>query len=397
VEQATLSLAREGASDRMLAVDLRRADIESALESADDGKVELLLDIAAREADGGSVERHALTVDCTIADLERMLESSADTIRVGFDAEALARAIREPDIEAHGLREKMAVLAVVVATTGSVVGSAQAMPTHVQGGGTGTVITDVRDMPGDSMIASQSLGEHAGQMASPAIISAAQAAQPSGGTAVHDSAADTLAASAAASQSGAPVHDMAADTLSASAAASQSGAPVHDMAADTLSASAAASQSGAPVHDMAADTLSASAAASQSGAPVHDMAADTLSASAAASQSGAPVHDMAADSLAASSGPAAAPVRDLPGEAARSVAAGEPVVVARDFPAEAATGQPVLADSSKAPPASSQGSSGIDLPAIDGTQFVVVGAIALALIGAAFAATGVNRRTPKPS
>ena len=334
MEQATLSLAREGASDRMLAVDLRRADIESALESADDGKVELLLDIAAREADGGSVERHALTVDCTIADLERMLESSADTIRVGFDAEALARAIREPDIEAHGLREKMAVLAVVVATTGSVVGSAQAMPTHVQGGGTGTVITDVRDMPGDSMIASQSLGEHAGQMASPAIISAAQAAQPSGGTAVHDSAADTLAASAAASQSGAPVHDMAADTLSASAAASQSGAPVHDMAAD---------------------------------------------------------------SLAASSGPAAAPVRDLPGEAARSVAAGEPVVVARDFPAEAATGQPVLADSSKAPPASSQGSSGIDLPAIDGTQFVVVGAIALALIGAAFAATGVNRRTPKPS
>ena len=334
MEQATLSLAREGASDRMLAVDLRRADIESALESADDGKVELLLDIAAREADGGSVERHALTVDCTIADLERMLESSADTIRVGFDAEALARAIREPDIEAHGLREKMAVLAVVVATTGSVVGSAQAMPTHVQGGGTGTAITDVRDMPGDSMIASQSLGEHAGQRASPAIISAAQAGPPSGGTAVHDSAADTLAASVAASQSGAPVHDMAADTLSASAAASQSGAPVHDMAAD---------------------------------------------------------------SLAASSGPAAAPVRDLPGEAARSVAAGEPVVVARDFPAEAATGQPVLADSSKAPPASSQGSSGIDLPAIDATQFVVVGAIALALIGAAFAATGVNRRTPKPS
>ena len=334
MEQATLSLAREGASDRMLAVDLRRADIESALESADDGKVELLLDIAAREPDGGSVERHSLTVDCTIADLERMLESSSDTVRVGFDAEALARAIREPDIEAHGLREKMAVLAVVVATTGSVVGSAQAMPTHVQGGGTGTAITDVRDMPGDSMIASQSLGEHAGQMASPAIISAAQSSQPSGGTAVHDSAADTLAASAAASQSGAPVHDMAADTLSASAAASQSGAPVHDMAAD---------------------------------------------------------------SLAASSGPAAAPVRDLPGEAARSVAAGEPVVVARDFPAEAATGQPVLADSSKAPPASSQGSSGIDLPAIDGTQFVVVGAIALALIGAAFAATGVNRRTPKPS
>src|SRR6476619_7555215 len=222
----------------MLAVDIRRADIESALESSGGGSVELLLDIAARDLEGGGpADRHTLSVDCTSADLERLLDGHSDTIRVGFDAEALARAIREPDIEAHGLREKMAVLAVVVSTTGSVVGSAQAMPAHVQGGGTGTAITDVRDMPGDSMIASQSLGEHAGQMASPAIISAAQSSQPSGGTAVHDSAADTLAASAAASQSGAPVHDMAADTLSASAAASQSGAPEHASAAATLSAS----------------------------------------------------------------------------------------------------------------------------------------------------------------
>jgi hypothetical protein len=148
---------------------------------------------------------------------------------------------------------------------------------------------------------------------------------------------------------------------------------------------------------MAADTLSASAAASQSGAPVHDSAADTLSASAAASQSGAPVHDSAADSLAASSGPAAAPVRDFPGDVARAVAAGDTVPVARDLPGEVAAGQPVLADSSKAPPVTSQGSSGIDLPGIDAAQFVVVGGIALALIGAAFAAAGVNRRTPKPS
>jgi hypothetical protein len=148
---------------------------------------------------------------------------------------------------------------------------------------------------------------------------------------------------------------------------------------------------------MAADTLSASAAASQSGAPVHDMAADTLSASAAASQSGAPVHDMAADSLAASTGPAAAPVRDFPGEAARSAAAGETVVTARDFPAEAASGSPVLADSSKAPPVTNQSSGSISSDGIDATQFVAVGAIALALIGAAFAAAGVSRRAPKPS
>jgi hypothetical protein len=334
VEQATLSLARAGASDdRMLAVDIRRADIESALESSGGGSVELLLDIAARDLEGGGpADRHTLSVDCTSADLERLLDGHSDTVRVGFDAEALARAIQEPDTEAHGLREKMAVLAVVVATTGTVVGSAQAMPVQGGGGG-GTTITDVRDMPADSMMASQSLGEHAGQMASPAIVSAAQATQPSGGTAIHDSAADTLAA----------------------------------------------------------------AAATESGAPVHDMAADTLSASAAASQSGAPVHDMAADSLAASTGPAAAPVRDFPGEAARSAAAGETVVTARDFPAEAASGSPVLADSSKAPPVTNQSSGSISSDGIDATQFVAVGAIALALIGAAFAAAGVSRRAPKPS
>ena len=83
----------------------------------------------------GTTRRHTLAVGCTLADLERMLEDAGDSVRVSFDAEALARAI-DPDIEAHGLREKMAVLAVVVATTGAAAGSAQAMPTLAgQGGG----------------------------------------------------------------------------------------------------------------------------------------------------------------------------------------------------------------------------------------------------------------------
>ena len=349
MEQATLSLARAGASDdRMLAVDIRRADIESALESSGGGSVELLLDIAARDLEGGGpADRHTLSVDCTSADLERLLDGHSDTVRVGFDAEALARAIQEPDTEAHGLREKMAVLAVVVATTGTVVGSAQAMPVQGGGGG-GTTITDVRDMPADSMMASQSLGEHAGQMASPAIVSAAQATQPSGGTAIHDSAADTLAA-AAATESGAPVHDMAADTLGAAVASTPSGAPVHDMASDTLGAAVVSTPSGAPVHDMASDTLSSVAAT-----PSHDMASDTLGPTV---ESGTPARDLPADSVAASTAP-------------------------RTATAAAAAGQ---------------SSGSISSDGIDATQFVAVGAIALALIGAAFAAAGVSRRAPKPS
>jgi len=332
----------------MLAVDIRRADIESALESSGGGSVELLLDIAARDLEGGGpADRHTLSVDCTSADLERLLDGHSDTVRVGFDAEALARAIQEPDTEAHGLREKMAVLAVVVATTGTVVGSAQAMPVQGGGGG-GTTITDVRDMPADSMMASQSLGEHAGQMASPAIVSAAQATQPSGGTAIHDSAADTLAA-AAATESGAPVHDMASDTLGAAVASTPSGAPVHDMASDTLGAAVASTPSGAPVHDMASDTLSSVAAT-----PSHDMASDTLGPTV---ESGTPARDLPADSVAASTAP-------------------------RTATAAAAAGQ---------------SSGSISSDGIDATQFVAVGAIALALIGAAFAAAGVSRRAPKPS
>ena len=59
-QQGTLSLAPARGSavpDDGLAIDLRRADIETALGSADDGVVELLLDLEAREVDGGATRR----------------------------------------------------------------------------------------------------------------------------------------------------------------------------------------------------------------------------------------------------------------------------------------------------------------------------------------------------
>ena len=158
-QQATLSLALTDApavpDNRRLAIDLRRHDIETALRSADDG-LELLLDLEAGEVNGGTTRHHTLAIGCTREDLERMLENAGDDVSVGFDADALARAIRDPDTEAHGLREKMAVLAVVLATTGAAAGSAQAMPTlGGQGGGSdGTALTSTRDMPADSMSAS---------------------------------------------------------------------------------------------------------------------------------------------------------------------------------------------------------------------------------------------------
>jgi hypothetical protein len=160
-QQATLSLALAGGGTAPgLAVDLDRVDIETALGSGDQESIELLLELEARQADGGATRRHTLAVGCTPADLEWMLKDAGDSVRLSFDAEALERAIRTPDTEAHGLREKMAVVALVVATTGAAAGGAQAMPVTGGHGGGGTAITSVRDMPADSINAAT---ENSGQ------------------------------------------------------------------------------------------------------------------------------------------------------------------------------------------------------------------------------------------
>jgi hypothetical protein len=154
--QATLSLARADgvavSENRRLAIDISRADIETALRRADDD-LELVLDLEAGEVNGGATRRHTLAIGCTREDFERMMENDSDNVSVSFNAEALALAIGEADVEAHSLREKMAVLAVVVATTGAAAGSAQAMPVHGGGSG-GATVTSTRDMPADSVSAS---------------------------------------------------------------------------------------------------------------------------------------------------------------------------------------------------------------------------------------------------
>ena len=230
----SLTLARGSAvPDHGLAIDLRRADIETALGSADDGVVELLLDLEAREVDGGTTRHQTLAVGCTPADLERMLEDASDSVRVSFDAEALAQAI-DPDIEAHGLREKMAVLAVVVATTGAAAGSAQAMPSlGGQGGGSGATVASARDMPADSLSASAASTEGAAATrANPSDAAAARIAQDArlAEQARLDSYRDVLPSGHHAAPLG--VTDPSRDLPSDSARASQA-TPVGRIAAGT--------------------------------------------------------------------------------------------------------------------------------------------------------------------
>jgi hypothetical protein len=123
--QATLSL--EPVVDGGPIVDMARDEVSAALESARGGQAELLLELEARETDGATT-RHTIALDCTAADLERLLAGADDRVLIRFDADALGQAIDTSDVEAHGLREKMAVVAMVVATTGAAAGTAQAMP-----------------------------------------------------------------------------------------------------------------------------------------------------------------------------------------------------------------------------------------------------------------------------
>ena len=128
--QATLTIEpATGAGipgERGLTVDLARTDIEAARASAGGGLAELLLELETRDRDGDA-SRHTLVLGCTAADLDRLLADNDDNVLIRFDAEGLGRAITT-DVEAHGLREKMAVVAMVVATTGAAAGAAQAMP-----------------------------------------------------------------------------------------------------------------------------------------------------------------------------------------------------------------------------------------------------------------------------
>ena len=156
-QQATLSLADSaaGLGDRGLAVDLRRADIETALGSADDGLVELLLDLrpASRMAARPGATRWRSAARRPIWSGSRGVgrQHPSQLRRGGVGA-------RDPRPRDRGswAAQKMAVVAVVVATTGAAAGGAQAMPTlgGQSGGSGGTTVTSTRDMPADSISAS---------------------------------------------------------------------------------------------------------------------------------------------------------------------------------------------------------------------------------------------------
>jgi hypothetical protein len=110
---------------RGLAATVSRAEVEKALRS-DEGPVDLLLDVERATSEGRETQRIALGWEPQ--DLERLLETTeASEISLTFD-EGELQSLLDEDVEAHGMRETLAVLTVAAGMAAAGAGSAFASP-----------------------------------------------------------------------------------------------------------------------------------------------------------------------------------------------------------------------------------------------------------------------------
>ena len=114
-----------------LVTTISRTEVEQALAAEE--PPDLVLDIT-----GTSEGTRSIAVAWKRDDLERLLrEATGDSIQLTFDRTAIEQAL-EDDVEAHGLRQKVAILAVALTAVGGVAGSASAMPMSQGGGSSAT-------------------------------------------------------------------------------------------------------------------------------------------------------------------------------------------------------------------------------------------------------------------
>jgi hypothetical protein len=116
---------------------IRRDEVERAL--AADEPPEMQVEVI-RAADGGDVTAHAVSLAWDREALEELLHATDDEdIALRFDADELDAAVAaDDDVEAHGLRERAAVLAVAATAAAGLAGQAPARPLDAGGGSTVT-------------------------------------------------------------------------------------------------------------------------------------------------------------------------------------------------------------------------------------------------------------------
>jgi hypothetical protein len=107
---------------RSIVATIARDDVEEALRSHE--PVELLLDVERVAADGDGRETGRLALGWEPEDLERLLaEAGGSEITLSFDERELQRLL-DADVDAHGMRERVAVLTVVAGLAAAGAGSA---------------------------------------------------------------------------------------------------------------------------------------------------------------------------------------------------------------------------------------------------------------------------------
>ena len=154
--RATLVEPSAGGDLDGFTITVPRGQVEEAL-GAEDGEAELLLDVVRGE--NGEGERRRVAVALTRDDLERMIREARDD-RVAFviPPDSLEQAF-ESDVEAHGLREAAAVLAIAIVAGGGA-GAAQASVDNLGGmaGGSGDSYAAIESARVDTGVADRFAG-----------------------------------------------------------------------------------------------------------------------------------------------------------------------------------------------------------------------------------------------
>src|SRR5437868_13771098 len=98
---------RTVSDERTFVATIDRDEVEKAFRS--DEPVDLLLDVERVAADGSGRETERVALAWEPQDLERLLAQSGGEITLTFD-EAELRELLEADVDAHGMRERLAVV-----------------------------------------------------------------------------------------------------------------------------------------------------------------------------------------------------------------------------------------------------------------------------------------------
>jgi hypothetical protein len=343
-----------------------RAEIEEALETNDDSFA-LWFDVAR----GDDAAR--LTVELTTSEAEELLRrSSGDDVMVALGAGGIVDLFEDPDVEAHGMREKIVLLGVVAATAAASTSVAQAKP-----------IMDIGAGGGDTIALAGAAAAAGDESPAQAQGGAGIAAQSSGAAVYSDAIDRAVAAKQAAVAPDAFERAVVSQADTATALAGKSAAEHAVLAQGTAAPApdaferAVTSQAPTEVGGAVAAAGDQSPAAATGGAAL-------------GSEAAAPYSD--ALDRAASTGGAAAVAPDAFERAVVSQAGAEiggaVAAAGTESPAQATGGAAPIP-----PPVTSEG-SGIELQLPSPTEGALLGGLALLITGAGVVAARGSRRRP---